>query len=180
MDRWQESSRLWGQSCWWKKGPRFPLSRLCGALPSPKAKRSFDKNRNNYGNALQCRWVWCKCLKLDSGRLAALCRLQQLSFCAEAWTKHPTLTAKLGSSLLSKQWSQEVDESGGKDRGSCGTNSVPRNKYAGAVIHQGSVSKDLPLSWQKDKIGGSVWPLERRRKRKRFLPSPHPAHTGEP
>lgn len=112
--------------------------------------------------------------------MAALCRLQQLSFCAEAWTKHPTLTAKLGSSLLSKQWSQEVDESGGKDRGSCGTNSVPRNKYAEAVIHQGSVSKDLPLSWQKDKIGGSVWPLERRRKRKRFLPSPHPAHTGEP
>ena len=27
------------------------------------------------------------------------------------------LTAKLGSSLLSKQWSQEVDESGGKERG---------------------------------------------------------------
>ena len=39
------------------------------------------------------------------------------------------LAAKLGSSLLSKQWSQEVDESGGKERGSCGANSMPRNKH---------------------------------------------------
>lgn len=45
------------------------------------------------------------------------------------------LTAKLGSSLLSKQWSQDVDESGGTERGSCGANSVSRNKYPRAVIH---------------------------------------------
>lgn len=39
----------------------------------------------------------------------AFTRLLQLSFCAEAWTKHPMLTAKLGSSLLPKQYSEEVD-----------------------------------------------------------------------
>lgn len=65
-----------------------------------------------------------------------------------------------------------------KDRGSYGADSKSRNAHPGPMIHWRSVFYELPLSRQVVQDGGSLRPLGRRRKR--FLPSSHPAHTGKP